>query len=127
MLKSLFWLLLAQFPYPYFSCSDYAAYGATCGGNSCGIPRCDNCSSGKCTNCHSKGLSSPKVLVFDPITVCCVASCVSGYYLASLWVCNPCPTGCQTCSSATACICCASGYRLSGGLCVTTACPSGTY
>jgi proprotein convertase subtilisin/kexin type 5 len=58
----------------------------------------------------------------------CLVSCPAGYY-SSNKLCEPCATGCNTCSNTnTTCTTCSSGYYMvaASSSCVTT-CPSGLY
>ena len=44
--------------------------------------------------------------------------------IAAAFACDPCPSGCRTCSSSTVCTLCATGFSLTSGLCV---CSNYTY
>jgi len=82
----------------------------------------DSCGTGASCIRHPKYNS--KTLV-NNYSVCV---CLSGYYDNGNG-CSACPTGCSSCSSASVCTACASGYQLSAGKCIkdtATTCPTGT-
>lgn len=48
----------------------------------------------------------------SPIQTSACSICISGYYVDSSSVCQPCPVGCSFCSSANTCTACAVNYTL---------------
>ena len=89
----------------------------------------------KCTACTSAtvctGCATVATIPYYLLNGTCVSVCPVGYYtVATGQTCQPCPTGCKTCTGPlnNTCTSCQTGYYLGAddGICYT-ACPDGQY
>ena len=116
------------------STSTCTACGANC--NKCDINGAGNCDPGQCqtgyvqqiwfTNCTACFNGCPKC---DPNNLMTCLSCGTSRYLDSTGQCQPCLTGCRSCTSASSCAICFPGFVLLNSTCIlgpAWPCVSGT-
>lgn len=96
-----------------------------------GTNMCSACDNTQCQNCIGTATTctscSGTKLLQSSTCIPAVPGCSAGFYQVGTTSCQPCPTGCATCSTTT-CTSCQGGYIPKGTICaLSTDCGAGWY